>query len=196
MIGLVDEHGDIGRQFANERFDFFARRDGAGGIVGVDDVHESSGSAGTVQHHGEIVLVPFVERNVRDFDAERLACVRCPPVRCFLRLSVARSESRSLEPGSWLERNHLHRPTVIRRGGRCIGAPVASQLVLNEIAVEGRTGSKARTHRAGRVGNAVTVDHVASHGRRGVAARDRASAARGTRLGINGIRLIHPRVFG
>src|SRR6516162_4235738 len=68
MIGLVDEHGDAWRQLVDERFDFFARCESAGGIVGIDDVNEPCGSAGLIQHHREVVLVAFVERNVHDFD--------------------------------------------------------------------------------------------------------------------------------
>src|SRR4029077_5463324 len=85
--------------------------------------------------------------------------------------------------------HQLHGPAVGRGANRSIAARVSGDLVLDQIAVEGRAGSEARTHRAGPVTNAVAVDHVTGHGRRDVAARDSASVARGARLSIDGIGL-------
>src|SRR5262249_30053368 len=97
---------------------------------------------------------------------------------------------------SRFERHHLHRPAVVRRPGRYIGARVARLRVFNQITVELRAHSEARTRRAVPVPNAETIDQITSHRRRGVTARDWTGVTRGPRLGIDGIRPIHARVFG
>jgi len=94
------------------------------------------------------------------------------------------------------ERHHLHRPAVGRGAGSCVVARISRQLILNQIGVEVRARREARTRRAGRVADAVAVDHVTGRGRRDVAARDRTGVARGTCLGIDGVRLIYARIFG
>src|SRR5206468_2403647 len=64
------------------RFDFFPRRDGAGGIVGIDDIYEPGRCARAVEHDAEIMFVALVQRNVCDFAA------------CALREFAERGKSR------------------------------------------------------------------------------------------------------
>src|SRR5580698_1201122 len=55
--------------------------------------------------------------------------------------------------------------------------------------------NKARTRRAVPIAHTETVDGVSGHSGRGVAARNRTGCTRSTRLGIDGVRLIHAGVF-
>ena len=92
--------------------------------------------------------------------------------------------------------HHLHGPTVIRRALCGIRAGITYQYVLNQIVVEGRARCEARSRRASRVADAVTEDYVPGDGGCGAAARNRTGITQGAGLRVDGIHLIHARIFG